>query len=232
METINRSMDEQHFVVKPHLLNTNLLNADYNLKLKRKNYQLAPDSCIYTIPKLISPAECEALIELGENIGFQASGLAIGQDLFRVKEKTRNNLRVMFEDCRMANILWSRMQQLVDAKYDNRVAYGLNWRFRLYKYEIGGIFAPHVDEQMDLPGEGDLSTRFTFMIYLNDNLQGGETTFFERRRKGQKQLTISKVIRPKTGMGLAFDHLLFHEGSVVTKGVKYALRTDIVYRKL
>jgi len=228
METINQSMDEQHFVVKPHLLNSAIVNTDYKIKLKRKNYT---EANIYTIPKFMSPAECKALIELGENLGFQASGLAIGQDLFRIKEKTRNNLRLMFEDEEMAARLWSRLGPLVDTKYDNRIAFGLNWRFRLYKYEVGGIFAPHVDEQMDLPGEGNLSTRFTFMVYLNENLKGGETTFFERRRKGQKSLKVKRIIRPKEGMALAFDHLLFHEGSVVTKGVKYALRTDIVYRK-
>ena len=56
------------------------------------------------------------------------------------------------------------------------------------------------------------------MIYLHDNFEGGETTF-----KG-----IS--IRPKQGMALLFLHNLYHEGSEVTKGVKYVLRTDVMYR--
>ena len=62
-------------------------------------------------------------------------------------------------------------------------------------------------------------------------MEGGETTFFNRRRPRSRKLTPNRIIRPKTGMALAFDHLLFHEGSVVTKGKKYVLRSDIVYQK-
>jgi len=56
------------------------------------------------------------------------------------------------------------------------------------------------------------------MIYLNDNYEGGETTF--------NDLTI----RPQQGMALVFLHDLEHEGSVVRQGVKYVLRSDIMFR--
>lgn len=62
-------------------------------------------------------------------------------------------------------------------------------------------------------------------------MEGGATTFFDRRSKGQKKLTINRIIYPQTGMALAFDHLLFHEGSIVKKGIKYVLRSDILYTK-
>ena len=56
------------------------------------------------------------------------------------------------------------------------------------------------------------------MIYLNDNYVGGETTFNE----------IS--ILPKQGKALIFQHDLEHEGSSVIQGIKYVLRTDIMYK--
>ena len=56
------------------------------------------------------------------------------------------------------------------------------------------------------------------MVYLNDNFQGGDTAFRGRR------------IRPRKGMALIFLHSLFHEGSEVTQGVKYVLRSDVMYR--
>jgi hypothetical protein len=59
---------------------------------------------------------------------------------------------------------------------------------------------------------------FTFMMYLNDNFAGGETTF--------RNLSI----KPERGMALIFLHALYHAGGEVTRGVKYVLRTDVMYR--
>ena len=59
----------------------------------------------------------------------------------------------------------------------------------------------------------------SFLIYLNDDFQGGETEF----RK------ITTVV-PKKGMALVFMHNLRHEGKEVLSGTKYVLRTDIMYR--
>jgi prolyl 4-hydroxylase len=56
------------------------------------------------------------------------------------------------------------------------------------------------------------------MIYLNDNYDGGETTF--------NRLTI----QPRQGTALIFLHDLEHEGSSVRRGIKYVLRTDIMFR--
>jgi hypothetical protein len=56
------------------------------------------------------------------------------------------------------------------------------------------------------------------MIYLNDNFNGGATTFNDL------------VVLPKKGMALVFYHYFEHEGAEVTEGTKYVLRTDIMYR--
>ena len=55
------------------------------------------------------------------------------------------------------------------------------------------------------------------MVYLNDNFQGGDTTFCGLRS------------RLRQGMFLLFLHNLYHEGSEVTQGVKYVLRYDVMY---
>lgn len=227
MFTNNKEIGNDQFQTFPHICNFDVLDPTFNLKIKRKDY---PQKDIYTLSNLLNSQECQKIIQASQKLGFQQAGLAIGQDVYRTNEKARNNKRVLFEDKLLAQQLWARIAHLVDPKFNNHFAHGLNWRFRIYEYEVGGIFAPHVDERMTLPGEG-LTTFFTFMIYLNDNLEGGETTFFERRKKGSKKLITNRIITPKTGMGLAFDHLLFHEGSVVTAGVKYVLRSDLVYRK-
>jgi hypothetical protein len=38
-------------------------------------------------------------------------------------------------------------------------------------------------------------------------------------------------VKPKPGMTLVFQHELWHEGAPVTRGRKYVLRTDVLYRK-
>ena len=38
------------------------------------------------------------------------------------------------------------------------------------------------------------------------------------------------VITPKAGLALCFRHHLIHEGRAVRSGIKYVLRTDIMYR--
>ena len=57
----------------------------------------------------------------------------------------------------------------------------------------------------------------TFMIYLNTGYEGGATRFEAAKVTGQ------------TGLALVFQHGLVHEGSEVVQGVKYALRSDVMY---
>ncbi|MDF3030995.1 MAG: putative iron-regulated protein [Moraxellaceae bacterium] len=39
-------------------------------------------------------------------------------------------------------------------------------------------------------------------------------------------------VRPAAGMVLVFPHSIMHQGTPVTSGVKYVLRTDVTYRRL
>ena len=57
------------------------------------------------------------------------------------------------------------------------------------------------------------------MIYLNDDFKGGETRF--------NDLTV----HPNTGKALLFIHEQKHESIPVEEGMKYVLRTDVMYRK-
>jgi hypothetical protein len=43
-------------------------------------------------------------------------------------------------------------------------------------------------------------------------------------------LDLEKRIEPHAGMALLFQHRLLHEGSEVTSGVKYVVRSDVMYR--
>ena len=93
---------------------------------------------------------------------------------------------------------------------------GFNERFRYYRYEKQQQFTWHQDGAVRL--DSGEESFLTFMIYLNDQFDGGHTEF------GWES------VRPVEGMALVFPHHLRHQGSVVTGGVKYVLRTDVLYR--
>ncbi|MBU7587533.1 MAG: 2OG-Fe(II) oxygenase [Nostoc sp. TH1S01] len=106
-------------------------------------------------------------------------------------------------------------------------AVGLNERFRFYRYNPGQRFAIHHDGSYRRPnGEESL---LTFMIYLNDGFEGGETRFHFYSRFAENLPSIAVV--PVTGTALCFVHDLVHEGTAVIQGRKYVLRSDVMYRQ-
>ena len=107
---------------------------------------------------------------------------------------------------------------------------GLNERWRFYRYEPGQRFKRHRDGTLALPPRVVDGLRLpmgrsltTLMIYLNEGCVGGETAFFGEN--GDEWVRV----RPQTGTALCFPHEIKHEGCVVAEGVKYVLRTDILY---
>ncbi|HEX8659177.1 MAG TPA: 2OG-Fe(II) oxygenase [Hymenobacter sp.] len=134
----------------------------------------------------------------------------------RVRTDIRNNNRAFYQSEELAGALWEKAQPFVPAQLGRSAAIGLNELFRFYRYQRGHQFRGHFDESY-IRSEQEASY-FTFMVYLNDNFQGGDTTF-----RGLS-------IQPRQGMALIFLHSLYHAGSEVTQGVKYVLRTDVMYR--
>ncbi len=190
---------------------------------------------IYTLRSLMTPRECRNLIAAAESIGFSHAGLAIGDDTYRVNLAVRNNERVVIDAPALAEQLWPRMAELVDQRHEGRPVCRLNDRFRVYRYSEGQRFFPHVDVRTPVPGG---ETRASLMVFLNDGFEGGETRFFEvkdrrsRRGKGRRRKFDNRVrfaLRPGIGGAVVFDHLLLHEGAEVEAGVKYAVRSDLVY---
>jgi predicted 2-oxoglutarate/Fe(II)-dependent dioxygenase YbiX len=175
------------------------------------------DTGVYTIDDVLSPAECEQIIRRAENIGFEAAALNT-VDGPRVDPGVRNNDRVILDDAALARELWSRVAQHVPPVWAGRQARGLNERFRFYRYTPGQRFTWHVDGAYER--ENGEKSFFTLLINLNEGYGAGATKFHHLAVDG------------RAGMALVFDHVLPHEGAELSAGVKYVLRSDVMYGRV
>lgn len=181
---------------------------------------------IFTLDNILSPRECAEYITLTENIGYRDAPITTMRG-FEIRPDIRNNQRVILDDQERAFDLWQRVSNYIPSTIGRWQAVGLNERFRFYRYDPGQRFAIHHDGSYWRPnGEESL---LTFMIYLNEGFEGGDTVFHLSRRYYEDLLNIAVI--PITGMVLCFVHELVHEGAPIIQGRKYVLRSDIMYRQ-
>jgi len=175
------------------------------------------DKDIFVLHNVLSVDECKELIDFSEKQGYHEATVFTGREHKMVKG-IRNNLRVLSDDQVLADKIWKRVKPYFKSKIQGFKAYGLNERFRYYKYEVGQRFKRHKDGAF----ERTLNDRsiYTFIIYLNEDFEGGETKFSD-----------SISVQPEIGSALCFLHPILHEGTMVTEGIKYAIRSDVMYKK-
>jgi len=177
---------------------------------------------IYLIKDLLRTSECSSLITESEAIGYGETNLL---------KIYRGNLRLIVYDTSLALKLWPRLSSYFPSTVEEGgVQYevvGLNECWRCAKYFPKDRFAPHVDgfyanERLQL------KSMFTINIYLNDCPidSGGQTVF---TMNGQQT-----SVQPLAGLCLAFRQpttkRYLHEGTELLKGLKYLIRSDVMYR--
>jgi predicted O-methyltransferase YrrM len=133
----------------------------------------------------------------------------------------------------------------------------------VYRYEPGGeeTFAPHIDAGFPPSGlaadgtlrwdasssdDGEVVSRLTVLMYLNDDFVGGETKFYQPLVQHQEDdvRQVIASVRPQQGSILVFpqavgedaveharQHWPLHEGSPVVRGnrPKYVIRSDVLF---
>lgn len=190
---------------------------------KRSLNTIAPG--IYTIADVLSFAECVELIDRAERIGFAAATVG-RRGGGRMMPQVRNNDRVILEDLQLAGLMWERIRALLP-QLDRCEPRGVDHTLRFYRYSPGQQFRRHRDGVVKNPlGE---SSKLSYLIYLNEDCKGGETTFHSAAA-GDGQETQLHEVKPSTGMAILFRHEFWHAGYPVTSGQKYLLRTDVFYR--
>jgi predicted 2-oxoglutarate/Fe(II)-dependent dioxygenase YbiX len=180
---------------------------------------------VFTVQELLTPEECAAYIAQSEAQGYDDAPITTAFGPVHAPE-IRNNQRVMLDAPEVAEALWRRVAEFAPPKWEGWNVAGLNERLRFYRYDAGQQFNWHYDGYFER-ANGERS-QFTFMIYLNQDFEGGETLFAPwKSAVGWNGLEI----KPQTGMALFFQHLKLHKGEAVISGRKYGLRTDVMYRR-
>lgn len=160
-----------------------------------------PSSSIaFTLPSLLSPHECQALIATATALSPTYVTSAKGADGVTVSIEHPNPHRVCVFDSGpftqthgeiftrlMRNLPEGLLDDYISRPgYESRRTVGLplrlNPRFRVLRYGVdeGDEFLPHLDATTVLPpsvGGGEEESAWTVLIYLNDGFNGGETAF-------------------------------------------------------
>ncbi|EPS68878.1 hypothetical protein M569_05890, partial [Genlisea aurea] len=200
------------------------------------------DDDLFTIPSYFTVSESKAFIAAAESIGFVHQG-SLGP---AKGEAFRDNDRISVNDPVLCRNIWEAGldQAFSGFKISGKVAVGLNPNIRFYRYTSGQQFGCHIDESVDL-GEGK-RTYYTLLIYLSGSpgkaemsvksngteasegglISGGETVFYGRRN------AVVAEVSPTEGLALLHIHgnkCMLHEARPVIKGIKYVLRSDVVF---
>jgi len=237
-----------------------LKNRKEKSKLKMKTPQqlkreLLLGERVSRVERFLSASECRDLIEVATSSGFKKSPASGGGHGRTGREDARTNEYTVVADPELAGSLFDRVKDLLpqtlewipSSIYFDREG-GAAWqiagvvdRLRFYKYNRYEEYPEHQDGayKRDVSIEGQLfhqQSFLTLLIYLNDDFTGGETKFFPDRQHCRflRDIEIKEpvvTVTPRTGTAVVNVHNILHEGSAPTSGVKYVLRTDILYQK-
>ncbi|THV44144.1 hypothetical protein BGAL_0719g00020 [Botrytis galanthina] len=220
--------------------------SDNPPKTTHHTHPIVPN--LHLLKDVLSPEECIRIIAAGETVGFTPDA--------PIREEGEENSILAHNfywvvDNSFCDGLWNRVKEFVPTQVNGKQVRGLNRRFRVYRYVPGAEYRAHIDGAWppsgidptndkyiydSSPPEAKQSSLFTFLIYLNDEFDAGETTYFLPSAKEGSMNAYS--IKPIQGSVAMFPHgetegSLLHEGTGVKRSssasAKYVIRTDVLY---
>ncbi len=172
-------------------------------------------SSVDVLQGILTPEECRELLSYCEEVGFRRSKVLQRRDdqvSDVIQARVRSSSSAMLTD--RSHPLLSRIYSLC-ADFE-RVSERDIEAIQCVRYKQGQRFRPHFDGGLELP------RRTTYLLYLNDNFDGGDTYF----------PLLDLAVAPMAGACLRFPscdregRILWpseHGGLPVKTGVKYAL---------
>lgn len=213
---------------------------DCNYKIERLDLtELFPNKIkpfALVIKNVLTKKECDNFINLAEQNGFSPALVGNPQVL---DIEHRHHERSIIDDEKITNDIFNKIKDHVPKSWNGNKLLNINERLRFLKYYPSNYFKPHNDGNYK-SSDGNSKSFITIQIYLNDleENQGGKTTFTTElptygrhaNNKNKNQNKLKQLgVTPKAGDILVFEQHLLHEGSILNYGIKYTVRTDVMY---
>ena len=162
---------------------------------------------IYELSNFLSPNECNKYIDMIDSnkiiVPFTNSGKFI------------NN---KWKDVELASLFYEKLElyNIKDnvKRPNNIIMSG--------KYIPGDSFSLHTDTGLFYDKNAKEETRWTLLIYLNDNYVGGETIFYDDK------WDVTKIVKPELGKAILFDIDLWHKANELNEGIKYWIGCEMI----
>lgn len=184
----------------------------------------------YTVNSILNPKECEDMIRVAEATGFVKASLYTDPKGTEHYSDIRTSKRTMIDSRPFVDELWKRLAHAVPQTWKGHHLHikagatsPLNERLRILKYDTpGDEFKPHSDGQYASP-DGGIS-ELTILIYLNTDYTGAYTHFLT------DDCSSFTPVMPTVGGVTIQDQRLVHAVPPLVSGVKYVVRTEVMYR--
>jgi len=219
-------------------LNPTGLGAGVSTNIERVEVEQVPGG--FQLMNVLSASECQQIIGLTESLGYLPDAAV------SLPRSVRHNYSLtLIADDLTTDIIWRRCQPLMNINpeiFDNKLALGLNARFRFYRYQAGDYFSPHtdgawpgsrvIDRQLVTNAFSDRWSQLTFLLFLSDDYAGGSTQFYLPSNK-PGEATVVNVQTPAGGV-LCFPHGMhplhcLHSSEAIVSGTKYIIRSDVLF---
>ncbi len=218
----------------------------YEKKKRKLQVSALVPSAVFVAKNFMDHNECTSWIKYAEELGFE--NLCSPQ----TREYAQRECgRISKNDWDMADKLYQRMkpiaeeiakQVLISHSDETYAPLTCNGNLRLYRYNKNMSFGRHFDGSDRIAKFHGANTEITVLIYLS-SCKGGATRFHlptsssskrnsSGKKKAKEQNYDGIAFEPEEGSILLHihgDRCLEHEADPVIDGVKYVLRTDIVY---
>lgn len=226
-EAAHERQPPNHYDLDIYQCSHSVFNLDQPLPRATERHDVPGVPGAFVLSQVMSHQECEILKGLSDAIGYRPD-VPLSSKL----DDRAHNVVILASEQQCA-ALYARVKHLLPQALGGETLHGINNRWRLYRYLEGNMYRKHLDGAWGATGGAVGRSKLTFIVYLTDDFEGGCTTFFVPK-KGAEGALVALPVKPTIGNATVFPHgdtgiPLLHEGSPVTKGAKYLLRTEVFY---
>ncbi|KAJ1557234.1 hypothetical protein HK096_008401 [Nowakowskiella sp. JEL0078] len=177
---------------------------------------------------VLTKEECHQLIAATEELGYEQALLNVGGGRQILATDVRKSSRCIVDSPKLAAKIWERIKEFSPKVWPGYgQVIGLNERLRFLRYDPTDEFKQHYDGRYVRPG-GKEASALTLQLYLNNECVGGETSMTLVGKNGFL-MNEDVYVKCEPGKAVIFEHAILHEGTMVLKGRKYVIRTDIMF---